>query len=92
MIQRRELHKTYTKQFAAPPKLTAKSFVIIEKCGDKSPVSLQTKKNLADSTKTNHRVYLSFNGKSSVQVASLTKIMTCIVAIELCERYSLKPE
>ena len=28
---RKQIHKTYTKQFTPPPKITSKAFIIIEK-------------------------------------------------------------
>lgn len=50
------------------PKLTAKSFVIYEVRG-----------GIDES-----RVITAFNSKNSQEVASLTKIMTCILALEIC--------
>ena len=34
----------------------------------------------------------SFNSKTSYEVASLTKIMTCIITIEICEKYDVYRE
>lgn len=48
-----------------PPKLTAKSYIIYE-----------VKENKEDS-----KVIVAFNSKNSQEVASLTKIMTCIVTL-----------
>ena len=89
-MQRRELHKTYTKQFAVPPKISAKSFVVIEKNAGRGTETKMSKLAM-NSASNNHKVHLSFNSKSAVQVASLTKIMTCVVALELCERFALRP-
>ena len=39
-----------------------------------------------------HKVLASLNSRNMVEVASLTKIMSCILAIELCERLKLDSE
>jgi D-alanyl-D-alanine carboxypeptidase len=62
---RKEINKNYTKHFIPPPKLTAKSYIIYE-----------VKQRREDS-----KVIVSFNSKNSQEVASLTKIMTCIVSL-----------
>lgn len=36
-----------------------------------------------------HKVVASFNSRNAVEIASLTKIMTCIIAIEICQKYKL---
>lgn len=37
------------------------------------------------------KVHCTFNSKFKMEIASLTKIMTCIVAIEICERFNIDP-
>lgn len=61
----KEINKNYAKPFNPPPKITAKSYIICE-----------TKDN-----EENLRVVVSYNSKNSQEVASLTKIMTCILTI-----------
>lgn len=56
-----------------PPKLTAKSYIIY-----------QVKENKEDS-----KVIVAFNSKNSQEVASLTKIMTCIVTLQLCRDFEV---
>ena len=36
-----------------------------------------------------HKVLISQNSRTQVEVASLTKIMTCILTIELCEKFNI---
>lgn len=69
----KEINKNYAKPFVPPPKITAKSYIICE-----------TKDN-----EENLRVVVSYNSKNSQEVASLTKIMTCILTIEFCQNNSL---
>ena len=35
------------------------------------------------------KVHYGFQSKNVVEIASLTKIMTCLVAIEFCEKFSV---
>jgi hypothetical protein len=62
---RREINRNYTKPFQPPPKITAKSYIIYELLEKGS----------------SGRVVVSFNSKNSQEVASLTKIMTCILVL-----------
>lgn len=48
-----------------PPKLTARSYIIYE----------------VKERKEESKVIVAFNSKNSQEVASLTKIMTCILAL-----------
>ena len=66
---RREINKNYRHPFVPPPKLTAKSYIIYE-----------VKPKPQEST-----IVVSLNSKSGQEVASLTKIMTCMVVIETCQ-------
>lgn len=36
-----------------------------------------------------HKVLISQNSRTQVEVASLTKIMTCILAIQICHKFRL---
>lgn len=65
---RKEINKNYTKHFVPLPKLTAKSFIIYE-----------VREGFEQS-----RIITAFNSKNCQEVASLTKIMTCILALEIC--------
>ena len=73
MALRRQINRNYRRPFVPPPKITAKSYIILEvKYNSQEPV-----------------VVTSFNSKTSYEVASLTKIMTCIITIEICEKYDV---
>lgn len=37
-----------------------------------------------------HKVIASHNSRTSMEIASLTKIMTCIVALEICDDYCIE--
>lgn len=66
--------KNYAKPFNPPPKVTAKSYIVYEKLFDTSVTPP-------------FKIHASLNSKNSLEVASLTKIMTCYLAIHLCEKY-----
>lgn len=70
---RRELMNNYKRPFDPPPKLTAKSYIIYE---------------IKPNPEENSLVF-SFNSKNSQEVASLTKIMTCLVTLELCQKFNV---
>jgi D-alanyl-D-alanine carboxypeptidase len=70
---RKEINKNYTKHFMPPPKLTAKAYIIYEV----KPI------------KEESRVIVAFNSKNSQEVASLTKIMTCILTLEVCSDFKV---
>lgn len=36
-----------------------------------------------------HQVIVSLNSRTAVEIASLTKIMTCVIALDLSKRFSL---
>jgi D-alanyl-D-alanine carboxypeptidase len=67
MIFRRELHKIYKKAFVPPPKISAKSYTIYEM--------------KVDGNEDSGKILATINGKNSQEIASLTKIMTCIVVL-----------
>jgi D-alanyl-D-alanine carboxypeptidase len=62
----------YSNPYYSPENITAKAFIVYEhfKVG---PPEKNAKYLLA-----------AFNSKLSVEIASLTKIMTCILTIEIC--------
>lgn len=37
-----------------------------------------------------HKVLVSLNSRSCVEIASLTKIMTCILIIDLAKKFNVK--
>jgi D-alanyl-D-alanine carboxypeptidase len=39
-----------------------------------------------------HKVIVSLNSRTSVEIASLTKIMTCIIVLDLANKHSLRLE
>ena len=67
--------------------ITAYSYIIYEPDWSKT-----VKEKAASNSKyqNSHKVHISSNSRNSVEVASLTKIMTCLVAIEISEKYNLK--
>ena len=69
--------KNYAKPYNPPPKITAKAYIIIEKHFNEI------------NTDQPFRIHASQNSKNSLEVASLTKIMTCYLAIKLTEKYEL---
>ena len=79
IIFRRELHKVYKKAFIPPPKISAKAYVIYE---------VIEKNNNGNGSK----ILATINGKNSQQVASLTKIMTCVIILEISENFKLNLE
>lgn len=73
------MNKNYQTAFSPPPKITAKSFIVYEiydGCDKQG--------------KSNIKIHTAFNSKVRVEIASLTKIMTCILAIEICNRFNFK--
>ena len=73
---RKEQFKIYAKPYTPPPKISAKAYIICEKVQEGEENS-------------SLKIHASLNGKNNLEVASLTKIMTCILAIKLCDRFSL---
>ena len=64
------------KKFIPIPKISSKSYIVCEKTRDfLEPNRL--------------KIHLAFKSKVRMEVASLTKIMTCLLAIELCERFKI---
>ena len=49
----------------------------------------EIKQNLQKKYPHSHKVLVSMNSRNAVEIASLTKIMTCILALDLCERYNI---
>lgn len=39
-----------------------------------------------------HNLHSGYNIKVASEIASLTKIMTCIIIIEICEKYGIAPK
>lgn len=99
---KRQISQDYAKPFNPPTNITAASYIIFEpKFSDNKgrkkkffmdsdgfDVSEQTKKKYPHS----HKVIASYNSRNAVEVASLTKIMTCILTLQICQKYKLDPK
>lgn len=74
-----------------PKKVSSAAYIIYEMLGD-SRVLSPPKSSLQSGHRRKEyqgRIHAAFNIKSASEIASLTKIMTCIVAIEICENMGI---
>lgn len=79
-------NKTATPEIPAPSNVTAYSYIVYEPSFSQNDKFKLTEDNLKNTNKLfgNNRVLASLNCKSVVEIASLTKIMTFLLALEIC--------
>lgn len=78
---------------ALPQKVSAAAYIIYE-LTEKSKVLTRTRQAEQEGWRRGNflgRVHAAFNIKTSCEIASLTKIMTCIIVIETCEKAGIDP-
>ena len=84
----KQLKQEYAKPFNPPQSISAFAYIVFEL--DPLPKHLPAKQ---ESPKKkfphSHKIIVSQNSRCMVEVASLTKIMTCIVALEICSTNGL---
>ena len=90
---KKHISEEYAKPFNPPANVTAASYIIYEPAFSKTQRKKVFLPTLEESRNPkfphSHKVIASFNSRNSTEVASLTKIMTCFVALELCDRFKL---
>lgn len=68
----------YSKPIYSPQDISAKSYIVYEHVKFNKPQKI--KKCL---------LHTAFNTKIGLEVASLTKIMTCLLSIEICQKFNI---
>jgi hypothetical protein len=94
---KRELNKNYTKPFNPPENVTAFAYIVYEadakRSGKLRKFSARRRDEELNEIRKiflhSHQVVVSLNSRTAVEIASLTKIMTCIVALDLSRKYDL---
>lgn len=95
---KKELNKNYAKPFFPPENITALSYIIYETNPKKKALkkinsnTFEESQYVAEICKIylhSHQVLVSLNSRTTLEIASLTKIMTCIVAICLAKKFRL---
>ena len=94
----------YAKPFNPPTNISANAYIVYEPEFSKTSkrktytidpkffdhgFSEDTRQNMNRKYPHSHKVLASLNSRTVVEIASLTKIMTCILAINICEKYKL---
>ena len=80
MELKKNLVKMYSNPTGNPENISAKAYIVVKHFSNKTIVN-QSK-----------ILHTASNSKINAEIASLTKIMTCILIIELCEKYGISIE
>jgi len=92
---RKEVNKNYAKPFHPPENVSASAYIVFEAdCKKKPKLNRLNQKRyeqegIVEIRKLfmhSHKVIVSSNSRTSVEMASLTKIMTCVIAIEIAQK------
>lgn len=100
---KKQISQEYAKPFNPPNNITAYAYVVYEpdfsrKFKNKmeedvnEEEALDMKVNSSKKFPHSHKIITSQNSRNAVEVASLTKIMTCILAVNLCEEHGIDAE
>ena len=72
---KKSLFKYYSNQFSNPQNISSKAYIVLE--------------HFKENNSSVKNVHAALNSKVNLEIASLTKIMTCILTIELCQKYNI---
>ena len=95
---KKELNKNYAKPFNPPENITAQAYIVyetdIKKVQYNRKVSLKREEpELGSEQKKmlihSHKVLASLNPRVAAEVASLTKIMTCLLVLEIGKKFGV---
>ena len=78
----KQLKQEYAKPFNPPQNISAFAYIVYEP--DSTPKELNKQESPRKKFPHSHKIIVSQNSRCMVEVASLTKIMTCILALEIC--------